>query len=166
MPQRHTGTGLLFSSRVLRVLLKRNTSRAIVSDSRSETTNATTHLLRFLWYTAFRSFLPHIKPHRAAPLGRTALAGGSLMGKSVLAVDARFSVCISLTPGYLMKPGLELSSFGALAFHGVRDYRQLPAKWCRKWDLNPQKLVPKTSAYANSATAARLRDTTALSIPQ
>ena len=50
------------------------------------------------------------------------------MGKSVLAVDARFSVCISLTPGYLMKPGLELSSFGALAFHGVRDYRQLPAK--------------------------------------
>lgn len=27
-PQRHTGTGLLFSSRVLRVLLKRNTSRS------------------------------------------------------------------------------------------------------------------------------------------
>lgn len=99
-------------------------------------------------------------------MGRTALAGDSLMGKSVLAVDARFSVCISLTPGYLMKPGLELSSFGALAFHGVRDYRQLPAKWYREWDLNPQKLVPKTSAYANSATAARLRDTTALSIPQ
>ena len=89
-PQRHTGTGLLFSSRVLRVLLKRNTPVAIVSDSRSETTNATTHLLRFLWYTAFRSFLPHIKPHRAAPLGRTALASGSLMGKSVLAVFVNY----------------------------------------------------------------------------
>ena len=41
-----------------------------------------------------------------------------------------------------------------------------PNLWYRGWDSNPQKLVPKTSAYANSATAARLRDTTALSIPQ
>lgn len=70
-PQRHTGTGLLFSSRVLRVLLKGIPPVAIVSDSRSETTNATTHLLRFLWYTAFRSFLPHIKPHRALRPHRT-----------------------------------------------------------------------------------------------
>lgn len=48
------------------------------------------------------------------------------MGKSVLTVDARFSVCISLTPSHLMMPGLELSSFGALCISRGWD-RQLPA---------------------------------------
>lgn len=133
-PQRHTGTGLLFSSRVLRVLLK---GIPPVLQFRTHARKLQTQ--RPIYFAFFSIPLFALSCHissRTAPLGRTALAGGSLMGKSVLAVDARFSVCISLTPGYLIKPGLELSSFGALAFHGVRDYRQLPAKWQRYGESN------------------------------
>lgn len=48
------------------------------------------------------------------------------MGKSVLTVDARFSVCISLTPSHLMMPGLDFTAFAALCFSRGWD-RQLPA---------------------------------------